>query len=1130
MPELKRFLSPDDQGKLGALKEKLVEDEKNISATDKKADLSRLNKIPSKKTLKKEGVFSALKPDNASSEEIEKLDKKRKHGKPLYSTKKSDNKNDYENTRENFLKNKEEKIKKLERRAEDVRELEASRALLHSKLLKDMEKLNSKKESKGAAIKKVSSGKQTRVKDSHESKNEAMYFKHRDKLHELLEKNGFTKEQIKELEDKDRALIIDEVAKLDQGSNDTERLNKKNARNLQYKGGVEFARHALIHEFAQNDTERAAIEKLNDYGVTKRWREATAELGEIRTERAQVGERIAQIRKIELGSGTKSPEEKEELEKELENLEKRQVELIRKETGETEKAFVERKQTERPGLLRMIENAVKNAKADDKRDYEYIDRLKKDLRELDRELAAVGIKNEITPAETVDVKKEMKLLPPHIETDEEKAVVAQALLERFNAVDQELQTLAAKQGKTAEDVQKILETTLEWQKLFREKNQNPLIVDVKITSQDAIEKVVEKDSESKPEPDKIFEENAKRQVLENLGGELSLSRTTYFELYKQFTQKRGFWKNAKTMLLGGTFKSEDIAKKDPELALRLEEAKAKYNTDLVKYGNEMLAQGKTREEIFEQIVVKEAQLRKEKEVKLVPENVKNILTKGFVGLTSWYTKIPKYPRMLLSTAIATGIIYSAGTVGVAGAAAYGANRLVRSVAGGLIGQLAVGIKNKLFGNAEKGIKKIAAEHAAKLQQEAGQEPTINLDALAKMRQMHNEKIQKEFNMRAKHLITDAAIRIGAGIGTSIELGKYMEAHGGVEKWFQHDTPKDIGHTPVTPNHPPEIPKTPEPTINPDALAHKGDSIWRIVKRQLEHDPKLAHDSGYDVATNKDAFINKLLVDKGYIEHSGAGDVRILDGGGAAYQLEVHDGNIQIHEFQNGQSVEIHGSNTPFEGKDIEKGYEYDHEGKLIVPKTEVVNTNDPGITPTPPPEVDPGITPTPPQLVGSTETLIGKGPELLQNTPSDKQSMLDALKHNHPDQQPAYVINPPKPIPDQYIYPGSTGETYPGATYPYGTNGEKLSQGISFMNPGVPDYLHRIYESYTPGYVPPVITTETWNSVANMNAYDQFHNHYFMSNHFDDPRRPFFEWVLRIGVKPFPGETYGEFLLRVGKQ
>ncbi len=89
-------------------------------------------------------------------------------------------------------------------------------------------------------------------------------------------------------------------------------------------------------------------------------------------------------------------------------------------------------------------------------------------------------------------------------------------------------------------------------------------------------------------------------------------------------------------------------------------------------------------------------------------------------------------------------------------------------------------------------------------------------------------------------------------------------------------------------------------VSPDAVAKPGDSIWKIVERQIEHDPKLADALGvHDNPTTADMV--KILRDFGYISDNG--DVRISDFNNTAYELAIENGQPVMHEYSNGQFVE-----------------------------------------------------------------------------------------------------------------------------------------------------------------------------------------------------------------------------------
>jgi hypothetical protein len=115
-----------------------------------------------------------------------------------------------------------------------------------------------------------------------------------------------------------------------------------------------------------------------------------------------------------------------------------------------------------------------------------------------------------------------------------------------------------------------------------------------------------------------------------------------------------------------------------------------------------------------------------------------------------------------------------------------------------------------------------------------------------------------------------------------------------------------------------------------AIIGKGNvSITHAFKMQLESDPELAKQLGYDVAKNKALFLKHLGEKLGYIGENGQ-DIGAHAGMGEAYVLHAEmqaDGSFApvSEEYQHGELVESHHAGDAFEGDtaspDHEK-YEY----------------------------------------------------------------------------------------------------------------------------------------------------------------------------------------------------------------
>ena len=117
----------------------------------------------------------------------------------------------------------------------------------------------------------------------------------------------------------------------------------------------------------------------------------------------------------------------------------------------------------------------------------------------------------------------------------------------------------------------------------------------------------------------------------------------------------------------------------------------------------------------------------------------------------------------------------------------------------------------------------------------------------------------------------------------------------------------------------------------DALAQKGDGVTQVFKRQLDDNADLVkgfeEKLGMDYESNKPLFLKKMAEEFGYIDSNGD-QVRILDGHGAGYQLQIDsDGNPNVQEIAGGKNTETHAWGDGFEKGSALDNYEYPKNGE-----------------------------------------------------------------------------------------------------------------------------------------------------------------------------------------------------------
>lgn len=357
---------------------------------------------------------------------------------------------------------------------------------------------------------------------------------------------------------------------------------------------------------------------------------------------------------------------------------------------------------------------------------------------------------------------------------------------------------------------------------------------------------------------------------------------------------------------------------------------------------------------FNEVVAPGAQKQYEAKTEALEKKDKNLLQKGASWAVTWNQKLEKkcgtkgakVVRAIATTGLITGVAALAGTFGTAGvlgALGYGGWRFSKALGTALIATGAGETMGKAY---EKFFGRRAQQKAEKELREdsAGRSMKLSRDELDrqddKRRGLIVSASERELARKKTLVKVLTAIGVGGGITAADMLTDTTASIN--EGLLNPDTPKapDAG-SPVSPTRPrigdfpnkneairdaheairdakeaAEVPET--------AYAKAGDGVSQVVKRQLEADPELAQELGYDTnwsETKKANFFNKLMKDTGYIKADGTEQVRIdqadLDRG-VAYKLSVVDGKPLIAEHVDGKPTgEVHALGTAFEGKDID---------------------------------------------------------------------------------------------------------------------------------------------------------------------------------------------------------------------
>jgi len=330
-----------------------------------------------------------------------------------------------------------------------------------------------------------------------------------------------------------------------------------------------------------------------------------------------------------------------------------------------------------------------------------------------------------------------------------------------------------------------------------------------------------------------------------------------------------------------------------------------------------------------ELLEQESEILKQAREKVFKSKTQESLKKNF----AWYLNLKPTQKKLVGVTLSVGIGAAVGTfTGGASIAASIAARLARMGAGMGMGSLTAIVGTKVE---QLWRKKTGGSYEDRL--EDLKKRYVSGDLTPAAYQEEKEGLELLEN-RVKTVKTAAAM--GVGFGTALGTGAAIHA-------LETPNVPDIPQTPETHTIPETSDMTDipvdqesaialEPTstsaesvlnsteqlhdfnkLSPDAVAKPGESIWKIVERQIEHDPKLAQTLGvHEHPTVPD--LVKVLRGFGYIANEG--DVRIADFNNTAYELTVHNGVPVINEYHNGQFVEMRtlttgteqGSTEPYE--------------------------------------------------------------------------------------------------------------------------------------------------------------------------------------------------------------------------
>ena len=181
--------------------------------------------------------------------------------------------------------------------------------------------------------------------------------------------------------------------------------------------------------------------------------------------------------------------------------------------------------------------------------------------------------------------------------------------------------------------------------------------------------------------------------------------------------------------------------------------------------------------------------------------------------------------------------------------------------------------------------------------------------------------------------------------------------GGHDIRLPNEHPAPRAAAPLNVEHPapnavvPETYQTIE--IDKDAIVHKGEGIENALRRQIEHDPKIATSLGFkgDVADAKalhefsGGAAHRVALDHGYVDKETGAEIRVRPADEVAYKLKLDSGELKVDEIKvHGGFVETRGQGDKFETGNKVQGYEYKdsgYHGSILH------NTEKTSVTPTP---------------------------------------------------------------------------------------------------------------------------------------------------------------------------------------
>lgn len=456
--------------------------------------------------------------------------------------------------------------------------------------------------------------------------------------------------------------------------------------------------------------------------------------------------------------------------------------------------------------------------------------------------------SEISKEETVDMEARLtaerdEWLKQRKESAENKA--EKSAQEAENTINNQEREVVDNPDAQAEDIEKAVEYTNEARKGIGE---------VRVQISDNI-------LGATPEADKTqsTKEAGIAQSESGISSLLEEKRNAYVEAYQKSLQEKSGWGSA----IKRVFSKEDGSAEELErLKSEYDQAKYEYCKNLIankkaelekrKMSDEKLEQALTAykcSELYSKIFVNERDLLDKAKVESWPKKEKGIFSKGL----DWWMRQGKGKRIIISTALITGLSFVTGGVAAGGFGATGlffGSRIVKAFTSGLIAQGVGGVFDKVFSGtkAKKEWKK--EEEESKEAFSKGKLTLEGIKDIEKQMRFATEKLEKSKRNKA---LAKGLTMLAVGAGSSIGLGLLGGAIMEIDAQQMETPPSGIA---------PEAGHIAEKISTVETASDKLNSVWDMAEHQLDQRGFFQGLSGSaDEIAAKKTFIIDAIKDK-----------------------------------------------------------------------------------------------------------------------------------------------------------------------------------------------------------------------------------------------------------------------------